>query len=65
MTLDPILDEVLAYMAAHNLTRSAAGAHLANDPSLVFDLERGREPRRALRERIKSKMQQAPEKAAQ
>ena len=53
---DPILREILLFCEAHNTTKSAAGRKLINDPNLVFDLEGGREVRRATRLAIREKL---------
>jgi len=49
---DKLIADVLAFIEANGLTRSAAGVLLANDPNLIRDLQNGREVRRAMRQRI-------------
>ncbi|MEL7299346.1 MAG: hypothetical protein AAFM92_03090 [Pseudomonadota bacterium] len=54
MDKDPILAELQQYAERTGLAKSAVGELVANDPNLIFDLERGRELRRATRAKIRA-----------
>jgi hypothetical protein len=49
---DPILERVEAFLRASSLTATAFGQKALNDPTLVHELRRGRECKRATRARI-------------
>lgn len=55
-----LLSAIRAYCARHNLSRGAFGRLLMNDPRFVFDIEKGRELRRATIARLTEKMQSPP-----
>lgn len=52
-TLDPILGEIEAFLTETGRTPTAFGYDALKDPTLVHELRRGRECRRATRERIR------------
>jgi hypothetical protein len=52
--LDPILDTVELFLRASDMSASAFGIECMGDPGLVYELRRGREPRRATRARIRA-----------
>lgn len=60
-----LLAEIDAYCAASGLTRSKFGTDALNDPRFVFDLEAGRECRRATIQRALEFMKRLPKEAAQ
>lgn len=49
---DPFLTEVEQYIRATASTPTKFGKDAAGDPTFVFDLREGREPRRRTRERV-------------
>lgn len=49
---DPVLAEVERFLRASQMTATAFGRRAVNDPTLVHELRRGRELRRATRLRI-------------
>jgi len=51
-TPDPILAEVEAFLLSADMTPTAFGHRALNDPTLVHELRRGRECKRATRARI-------------
>lgn len=62
---DPVLADVERFLAASDMTPTAFGVRALNDPTLVHELRRGRECKRATRARIqefiaaeKAKLQQ-------
>ena len=55
-----LLAEITAYMAEHKLTRQAFGLHALGDPSLLADLENGRELRRSTEERVRERLSVPP-----
>lgn len=48
-----LLAEIDAHCAANGLTRSEFGTKALGDPSFVFDLEKGRDPRGRTIRRVK------------
>ena len=50
--LDPLLEEIEAFLVATGMSASAFGRGALNDSALVFDLRQGRECKRAARARI-------------
>lgn len=48
-----LLQEVERYLDCTKMTATAFGRAAANDPNLVFDLRRGREPRSATSDRVR------------
>lgn len=50
--LDPILADVEAFLTSSGMTPTAFGHKALNDPTLVHELRRGRECKRATRARI-------------
>ena len=52
--LDPILDTIELFLRASDMSASAFGIEVMGDPGLVYELRRGREPRRATRARIRA-----------
>lgn len=56
-----ILTEIEAFCARTGMAKTAFGRGAVNDPSLVADLEAGRELRRRQRERVRAFMQDAAE----
>ncbi len=63
---DPILPEIETFMVAHSIKPTTFGKLAAGDPQFVFELRRGRELRRSLRERVRSFMItfKAPDRSA-
>lgn len=66
---DPILSAIEAFLEQHGMTPTAFGKLAAGDPAFVFELRDGREPRRALRDRVNNYMRDyrppsAPTRAA-
>jgi hypothetical protein len=53
---DPLLAEVEAFLKASEMTPTAFGVAALNDPTLVHEMRRGRECKRATRARIKDFM---------
>ena len=51
---DPILDTIELFLRATDMGASAFGVEVMGDPGLVYELRRGREPRRATRARIRA-----------
>jgi len=51
---DPILDTIELFLRASDMSASAFGIEVMGDPGLVYELRRGREPRRATRARIRA-----------
>ena len=51
-----LVDEILSFIEEHNMHRSGFGFEAMGDPSFVFDLEGGRECRRATIRRIREYM---------
>lgn len=49
---DPVLAKVEEFLAASGITPTAFGARALNDPTLVHEMRRGRECKRATRARI-------------
>jgi hypothetical protein len=49
---DPLLIAIEAYLSETGISQTAFGYYSVNDPALVSDMRRGREPRRAVRERV-------------
>ena len=47
-----LLQRIERYLRASRMSPTTFGRETARDPQLVFDLRRGREPRRELRRRI-------------
>lgn len=50
--LDPVLAQVEGFLALTGMTATAFGQRALNDPTLVHELRRGRECKRATRARI-------------
>lgn len=50
---DPILSEILDFLAASGMTKTAFGLGALNDSALVFQIEAGRDLRRSTRARIR------------
>lgn len=50
----PLLSEIAAFCARHDLSKSAFGEAALGDPRLVFDLEKGRELRSRTLARLKA-----------
>lgn len=53
-----LLAEILAYCEANGLSRAEFGRQAMNDPRFVYDLEGGRECRRATVERARGFMRE-------
>jgi 2,4-dienoyl-CoA reductase-like NADH-dependent reductase (Old Yellow Enzyme family) len=51
---DPFLEQVEAYLRESGVTPTALGREALGDPAFVFELRRGREARRATRDRVLS-----------
>jgi hypothetical protein len=47
-----LLQRIEAHLTSSGQSASAFGVHAGGDPRLVFDLRRGRRPRKALRARL-------------
>lgn len=60
MTLEALNARIAEYLTRSGLAKSEFGRRAASDPRLVFDLENGREPRRALRQRVAKWMDENP-----
>lgn len=56
--LDPVLADVEAFLASSGMTPTAFGHKALNDPTLVHELRKGRECKRATRARIKEYIEQ-------
>lgn len=54
----PLLDAIEAFCAETGMSRSDFGEKAVRDPNFVFDLERGRDPRRPTIARVKAFMQE-------
>ena len=52
MTSDPILSEINRALTVSGMSRTAFGHESLGDPNLISDLEKGRELRRAARDRV-------------
>lgn len=50
---DPVLAEVEEFLQASEMTPTAFGQRALNDPTLVHEMRKGRECKRATRARIK------------
>lgn len=53
-----LLADILAFCEAHGLSRAEFGRSAMNDPRFVYDLEAGRECRRATVERAREFMRE-------
>lgn len=53
LTLDPVLAEVESFLTETGKTATAFGYDALRDPTLVHELRKGRECKRATRERIR------------
>lgn len=51
-----LLTAIAAFCEMHNFSKSAFGEKALNDPGFVFDLEQGRECRRATLRKVQSFM---------
>ena len=51
-----LLDEITSLMAATGLSKPDFGRAVLNDPRLVYDMEQGRELRRATEAKVREKM---------
>jgi hypothetical protein len=49
-----LLRRIERYLSRHEISPARFGIEAANDPRLVFDLRRGREPRRRMVERVEA-----------
>lgn len=56
-----LIDQIEAYITAHNLTVTEFGLRSVNDRRLIPDLREGRELRRTTRERILSFLSSPPD----
>jgi hypothetical protein len=54
LATDPLLETVELFLRASDMSASAFGIECMGDPGLVFELRRGREPRRMTRARIRA-----------
>jgi hypothetical protein len=54
LATDPLLETVELFLRASDMSASAFGIECMGDPGLVYELRRGREPRRATRARIRA-----------
>lgn len=61
---DPLLTEVEAFLKATDMTPTAFGLAALNDPTLVHEMRRGRECKRATRAKIKEYMKRTRQRAA-
>lgn len=61
---DPILAEVENFLASEGMTPTAFGQKALNDPTLVHELRKGRECKRATRNRIRGFIEAARAQAA-
>ena len=52
MTLDQFKANVESFIAASGMTATEFGKQFASDPSFVFELRTGREPREATRAKV-------------
>jgi hypothetical protein len=50
---DPLLAAIERFLAASGMSASAFGMEAIGDPVLVYEMRKGREPRRATRARIR------------
>ena len=59
MTVSEFRAAIEVFIAKHSFTPTDFGKMFANDPSFVFDLRDGREPREKTREAVLSRMKKA------
>ena len=59
-----LLTEVEQFLTVNALTPTTFGIKAAGDPNFVFDLRRGREPRRMTVERVRNYMAPEQQQAA-
>lgn len=53
-----LLEDISAYIGKHGLSKTGFGKEAVNDPSLIADLEEGREPRWKTIQRVREFMGQ-------
>lgn len=61
---DPVLPEIERFLEASQMTPTEFGRQALKDPALVHDLRRGRECKRATRERIRGFIRDFAERVA-
>lgn len=61
---DPILSQIEQFLSRSGMTPTAFGSRALNDPTLVHELRRGRECKRATRTRIAEFIETETAKAA-
>ncbi len=61
---DPVLAEVETFISATGITPTAFGVKALNDPTLVHEMRKGRECKRATRAKIREFIQHSNKAAA-
>lgn len=54
--IEEFISEIDKYLAKHEMNPTDFGRSFANDPSFVFRLKEGREPRISTMDRVRKKM---------